>query len=146
KVNLKLGKDYPGLLLPSFIGNVARLLIIHQDALKFYKEFDIGKYQAFPFTLIDHKDNVHSKEYLFLNPLGTRECLHHELSGVELKKNGDIRKLKKLVLDKSKLKQIPDLFRPFEDDNRYIYSERFVNGIKEKGLTNFHFKKLQISS
>ncbi|MCP4355456.1 MAG: hypothetical protein GY793_07450, partial [Proteobacteria bacterium] len=46
KVNLKLGKDYPGLLLPSFIGNVARLLIIHQDALKFYKEFDIGKYQA----------------------------------------------------------------------------------------------------
>ncbi len=145
KVTLKLGKDYPGLMLPSFIGNVHRLLIIHQDALIFFKEFDIGKYQAFPFTLIDHKDNVHSKEYLFLNPLGTRECLNYELSGVEFDEDGDIDGVKRYVLDKTKLKQIPDLFRLFEDDTRYIYSERFVNAIKEKGLTNFHFKKLVIS-
>ncbi len=36
KVTLKLGDNYPGLLLPSFIGNTSRLLIIHQDALKFF--------------------------------------------------------------------------------------------------------------
>ncbi len=131
EVTLKLGENYPGLLLPSFIGNTDSLLILHQETLKLFEEFDIGEYQAFPFTLLNHKDQVHSKEYVFLNPLGAKECLDLELSGAD-----------KIVLDKAKLDQAPDLFRPLEMKYEYIYSERLVKAIEEKGLTNFLFKKL----
>ncbi len=83
-VTWELGEDYPGLLLPSFIGNTDCLLVFHKEVIEFLKDFNVGKAQSFPFTLINYKKRVHSKDYLFFNPLGTFDCLHEELSEINI--------------------------------------------------------------
>lgn len=142
EVGLKLGADYPGLKLPSFVGNTGRLMIVHRDIASAIQDHDVGEIEVLPFTLYDHKQRVYSRDYVFLNPLGEVDCINYELSKIEYSKKGKIQWIEKLVLDKKKAKGYCDLFRPKGKSNMYIFSEKLVDKLKYMHSSNFFFEKL----
>ncbi len=141
-VELHLGEDYPGLALPSFIGNTGRLLVFHKDAAETVRKFDIAETEILPFSLYDHKNRVYSKDYVFLNPLRIVDCVHHNLSEIKYTKKGKLLKINKLVLDEKKLKDAPDLFRLEDKPNVCLFSASVVDALQAGGFTNFHFGKI----
>ena len=143
EVSLQLGDVYLGLQLPSLIGNTSGLLIVHRDVGDLIKQYRIGKIEILPFTLYDHKRRIHSKEYVFVNPLGTFDCLNEEFSELKRADSGKILRIKRLVLDREKIKNGNDLFRMKEMPDEYIFSEPLVEGITSKSLTNFIFNELE---
>ena len=83
-VTLQLGEDAPGLELPSFVGNTDSMLIVNSEAAGVIQTHDVGDIEVIPFKLINHKGRVHSDDYVFLNPIGTIDCL-------DMDKTGDLR-------------------------------------------------------
>ncbi len=119
--------------------------MVHNEVSEEILKFEVGEMQVFPFTLLNHKNRVHSKDYVFLNPLYKIECINLELSKIRKRKDGKLSKILKIVLDKEKLEDLPDLFRPaeYKAEYHYIYSERLVEAINKKGFTNFEFRELE---
>src|SRR5262245_662738 len=88
EVTLRLGDDYPGLQLTSFIGNTDTLLIVTRDVASLVESLQPGSIEVVPFTLINHKGRTHSKDYVFLNPIGAYDCLDLGKSECERYKDG----------------------------------------------------------
>ena len=88
---------------------------MHQEAAELICQIEVGELEVFPFTLINHKGRVHSRDYVFLNPLGTFDCLNMKLTQCKRYSSGKIMKITKFVLDRDKIAKAPDLFRPRED-------------------------------
>jgi hypothetical protein len=143
KVTLKLGDDYPGLELPSLIGNTDNMLIVHRDLAAAIRSHEVGEVELLPFTLLNHKGRVHSTEYVFLNPVGTRDCLDMERSECKRHKSGKIMAMLKYVLSRKKLKDAPNLFRPQETPARYIFSGELVDALRKRKFTNLVFEELE---
>ena len=139
QVTLKLGDDYPGLRLPSFIGNTAGMLIVNRPTAAVIQEARIGKVECLPFVLLDHKGRAHSNDYVFLNPLERIAALNLEQSEVRRSRKGEIKDVTKMVLDARKVELFLDLFRLAEDSTFYLFSEQLVTALKEAGATNFAF-------
>jgi hypothetical protein len=142
-VRLRLGDDYPGLKLPSFIGNTARMLVVQEKAAATILSHNVGQVERLPFVLIDHKGRVHSRDYVFLNPLEQIECLNLEASEVRKSRKGEIKDVIKMVLDKNKERDFLDLFRLAEKPNVYLFSERVVSALEAGGSTNFVFDAVE---
>ena len=63
----------PGVKLPSLIGNTISYLIVNaemKDTIIEYCPEDEVDIEILPFTLINHKKRVHSKDYWIINPIG----------------------------------------------------------------------------
>lgn len=143
EITLELDEDAPGLVCASFLGNTKSFLMMKQEAADVILKHNIKKIEVYSFTLLDHEKKIHSKEYVFVNPLGTFDCLNMELSDYDRATSGKILGFNEFVLDKNKMKIAPDLFRPQEDDSAYFFSEKLVNALAEEGFTNFEFEELQ---
>ena len=144
EVKMRLAEDHPGLQLPSFIGNTDQYLMVKKEIADIILEHNVDEVQVFPFTLMNHKDRVHSKDYVFLNPLGIYDCLNQELSDFKKRKSGAIRGVRKYVIDKEKVQDLPDLFRVKEDSSEIFYSKRLVDRLREEKVTNFVIKEVKI--
>jgi hypothetical protein len=145
ETTLKLGEDYPGLELTSFIGNTSTMLIVKHETATFIQTFDVGEIEVIPFTLINHKGRVHSRDYVFVNPLGSVDCLDMNKTEKKLHDDGSIMKITKFVLAASKLAGVRHLFRLKEDLTQYVFSEALVTALRERGCTNFVFEELEQS-
>jgi len=143
ETKLELGEDYPGLELTSYIGNTKSMLIVNRETAAIVQSQDVGELEVIPFTLINHKGRVHSRDYVFLNPLSCVDCLDLNKSAVDRHRDGSIMKITKFVLAASKLAGLCNLFRPKEDLGRYIFSETLVNALHARGCTNFVFEELE---
>jgi hypothetical protein len=144
-VELRLGEDYPGLTLPSFIGNTDRMLVVSSEALAILQRHELGEVEVIPFKLINHKGRVHSTDYVFLNPIGTFDGLDLSRTECDRRKNGTIRTITKYVLSSAKLAGLPQLFRPREMPNAYIWGQSVVDDLRKHGCTNFVFEELEQS-
>ncbi len=139
-VQLRLGDDFPGLALPSFIGNTSGLLIVDAKASSLILAHDVGRTECLAFALIDHRGQVHSRDYVFLNPLERIDCVNLEHSTVRRSRKGAIREISKLVLAESRRSELIDLFRVGEEPGIYVFSERVVSALAQAGCTNFAFR------
>jgi hypothetical protein len=136
-VEVHFDPEFPGLKLPSIIGNTRKLVILSRQALElFEKHLDLGEHAAFPFSLHNHKGRVHSKDYVFFNPIGTHDVAHPSSAFVRFS-DGDIYDCGKWILVASKLQGLPDIIRPAELPSHYLVSQRFMDLVKEHKLTNF---------
>jgi hypothetical protein len=140
-VQLRLGDDFPGLKLPSFIGNTSGLLIVDTKAAALILTHDVGRTERLAFALIDHRGEVHSRDYVFLNPLECINCVNLEHSVVRRSRKGAIRVISKLVLAESRRAALIDLFRVGEEPAIYVFSERVVSALVQAGCTNFAFRE-----
>ena len=128
ETTLKLGDDYPGLELTSFIGNTHSLLIVEKKVAD-----------------LIHKGRVHSRDYVFLNPIGSVDCLDLQRSTVLRHDDGTIMKIQKFVLSPAKVAGVRHMFRPDEDLNKYIFSETLVNALRANNCTNLVFEELEMA-
>lgn len=103
----------------------------------------LGTRETFSFALINHKGRVHSKDYVFLNPIGAFDVAHTSSEFLRYPKSGGIYGCKKWVLDTAKLKDLPDILRPVQVRPHYFASERVVALVKEHGLTNFQLDPVE---
>lgn len=143
-VHMDLHPDYTGLKLASFIGNTGGLIILHRDVAEvLVNRLTLGETEHFPFTLMNEKGRVHSRDYVFFNPVGSYDCLDLERSELDVDEDGDVISLDRIVLDARKLDGAPDILRIREDPSRVLFSQRAVDALREQGFTNFHFKDVE---
>lgn len=144
-VKAHLDPDFPGVKLPSIIGNTRGLLMLSRAAVElFEKGLDLRDHEAFPFTLVNHKGRVHSKDYVFLNPLGAFDVAHGRAELLRYP-SGGVYGCRRWVFASSKLRDLPDLFRAREHPRDCFASERLVALVREHGLTNFEFDDVEIA-
>jgi len=142
-VEVHFDPEIPGVKLPTLIGNTRTLLIVSAQALAlFEKHLNLGEHESFPFSLINHKGRVHSKDYVFLNPVGSHNVADSSSAFVRFR-SGGIYDCGKWILVEAKLEGLPDLIRPRELSKEYLVSERFIKLVEEHGLTNFEFEQLE---
>jgi hypothetical protein len=140
----QLDDDHPGLLLPDFIGNTDRMLICSTSAKEVILAHDAGEVEVVPFTLLNHRGRVHSRDYVFVNPVGAVDCLNLPTCDIFRHDDGSIGSVDRFVVDVKKVESARDLFRPQESRGTYIFSEKLVSAIQEKKLTNFVFQELEV--
>jgi hypothetical protein len=141
-VRLRLGDDNLGLKLPSFIGNTSGMLVVDNKTADLIVSRRVGEIERLPFVLVNHKKRIHSRDYVFLNPLEKIECLNLEQSKVRRSTKGEVLEVTKIVLDRSREKDLPDLCRLGEEPSVYLCSETLVTALEEAGCTNFVFNPL----
>ncbi|MDZ7591860.1 MAG: hypothetical protein U5L05_14530 [Rubrivivax sp.] len=137
-VKLRLGEDYRGLRLPSFIGNTDGVFPVDRSTAKIIVASDTGRLEILPFVLLDHKGRPYSDDYVFLNPLERIDCLNEAASEVRRSTKGALRAIKRLVLDAAKAPMLRDFFRLGEKPNTYLLSETLVQRLREAGSTNLY--------
>ncbi|MBU6954792.1 imm11 family protein [Hahella sp. HN01] len=145
KTVLRLEEEYPGLVLASYIGNPDRMLVFRKDAAKIIIDTNQSETEVIPFTLLDHKGKTRSEDYVFINPVGTVDCVNWKESICTRDSEGNIETYEKLVFSKEKLDQRPNLFRIRFDTSLYLFSETLVNALLEKNHTNLVFKDIEVA-
>lgn len=138
-VEIALDPDFPGIAPPDLIGNTRGLLILSARARQAFAaaDLDLGPCDVCPFTLINHKGRVHSRDYAFVSPLGGHEIAHPSSDFERYTRSQMIYGCKRWVLDTNKLVGKPDLLRAAELPEHYFASERLVGVVRAEGLTNF---------
>jgi hypothetical protein len=132
-VELALDPDWPGLKLPSIIGNAGNLIILHKDVANFIQTgFKAEPFEAFSFTLTNHKGRVHSKDYVFFGPLALCACLRG-------RKPDPTALERQLVLYREKMQDAGDIFRVREARDNVMVSAELADALVAKGFTNFEF-------
>lgn len=142
KVTLQLGDDYPGLELPSLLGNTDSMLAVKRDVADVILAHEVGEVEQLEFVLLNHKKRPHSKDYVFLNPIGTQDCLDLTKSKCVTSRNGKIIRVTEFVLASSKLAKLPQLFRPKESPGSYLLGEKLVKALRATSFTNLSFTEV----
>ncbi|WP_437274745.1 hypothetical protein WME90_26200 [Sorangium sp. So ce375] len=138
------GKDYPGLKLSSFLGNTGRYLAVHRNVAEIVQRHRAGELEVIPFVLHDHRARPRSEDYVFLNPLGSTDCLDTTRSVIKRARSGNVIDVPKMVLERGKLAGAPGLFRVREIPSRYVFSGALVDEIAAQRFTNFVFNEIEL--
>lgn len=147
EAKLFLMEDRPGIKLSSLVGNTDRYLIVHRDVKEVIAAHCQGlEVEYLPFNLYDHRKRLYSRDYLFINPIGTQDCLDPVASEVKLGPEGGVIHVARHVLDPKKSPHLPPLFRPKEEPSVYIVSEPLAHALKDKGFTNVYLEPLAFST
>jgi hypothetical protein len=100
--------------------------------------------EILPFTLFNHRQRVHSKDYWIINPLGTFDCVNKDASDIEYL-DDEVVGVDKYVFESQKLKNAPELFRVPEDPTEYFISETLAKAFQKKKFTNIFLSEIEIS-
>ena len=114
--------------------------MVSEKTVEELKKHNIQEAEFWPFTLMNHKGRVHSKDYRFV-VTPQFDALDDELSNIKRSANGVAVRIRKIVLDKKKLENAPDMFR-INDLGKMAFSEPLVK-ILQKKFTNFVFDKVE---
>ena len=148
-----MSEERPGLKLASLLGNTQRFLIVHRDVKVVIEDAYRDRCPSWPveylpFTLINHRGRPHSTDYWFINPIGFFDCVDHASSSIDYFEDDPsmILGINRLVIDESKLRGAPPLFRVAVADDRYLIDAPLHDAIVSRGFTNFRFLELSPSN
>ena len=144
-VTLQFSKDYPGTETPFSIGNTGGYIIFDKKVKEVFKSFDMPEIEYLPFTLLDHEGKVVSKNHVFINPLGTYDCLDYKRTQIS-KTEGITIGAEDVTLSKQKLNSLPDLIRPKDIPYLCLFSRGLAEAIINSGFaSNLRFLALAYS-
>lgn len=143
-ITIQLDDENKGLKKGSFIGNVSSMLIVSSPVKEIINQHMESYVEYHQFQLLDHKGRVHSEDYWIVNPLQAYDYLHLEESDIDFE-NGEVDTVWEMVLDKSKMKDAPHLFRVLPTKGYYYISETLKNALEEINVTNFVFKEIPVA-
>ncbi|WP_431686071.1 imm11 family protein [Hahella sp. NBU794] len=141
----RLGDNFLGLELASYIGNTHRILAFNKSAANLITSTTQSEIEIIPFTLLDYKGKVHSKDYVFINPVGSIDCINWKETVCNRRNNGDVANYEKLVLNKEKSDDLPHIFRIKYLTAEYIFSETLVNTLLNSGHSNLVFREIEFA-
>lgn len=132
-------KKYPGIKLPSLIGNVSNVVVVHRELKDVFEAAQVPT-DYVQFTLYNHKNRVASRDYFIINVLGTFDCLNYNESKIKYSKEapGKVISVKRMVFDRRKLEQAPDIFRVKEEPETIVISQRLVGPLQKLNPTNVY--------
>jgi hypothetical protein len=135
-----------GMKLPSLIGNIRSMLIVHQGVKETIEKMNKGPTEYLPLQIFNHKKRLASDEYFIINPLGGWDCLDLSASKIDYL-DGKVADVLEIVLDKEKLKRVPELFRIREDTTVYVASHTLMQAVVkgDPKPTNLYIDKLPVA-
>jgi hypothetical protein len=77
------------------------------------------------------RDRVHSRDYVFVNPIGTYDAMQTELAEAKRNDKGKIIGIDRFVLDRKKLAQTPELFRLPESFGDCFFSQTLIDNLRQ---------------
>ncbi|RJQ70910.1 MAG: hypothetical protein C4519_20095 [Desulfobacteraceae bacterium] len=141
-VKMYLDADHPKHIKQgSFISTTECYFMVDKKVVEELKNFSIGDVEYWPFTLINHKGRIHSREYSFVCPVEQYDALDFDESEIDRDSNGTVIGVDRIVLNNKKLKKAPDLIR-INDLAMFALSNTLVKALTEK-YTNFAFDKAE---
>ena len=98
-----------------------------------------------PFSLLDHRGRLLSKDYVIVNPLGGFDCLDTKASEIEWddEEPGEVIAIEKVVLSARKVRHAPPLFRVKEDGTMYMLNSTLAIDIYNAKLTNVFWDEFE---
>jgi hypothetical protein len=142
EVTVNLDKDSPKAISKGdYVSTCDEHVMVSKEVEDELKKHNIGEVEFWPFTLINHKGRVHSKNYRFVVPVHQCDAINEELSEFTRTKNGVVTRISRIVLDNSKLDNAPDMFR-INDLGEMAFSEPLME-ILVNNYSNFVFEKLE---
>lgn len=155
----RLGKGYPknakiymneenqGIKLSAMLGNSQNRIIVNRDVKKVVEKHCGDAVEYLPFTLYDHRRRPYSKDYFILNPLGTYACLDLKKSKIEWSKDDpkELIHIHTHVVDRSKLKGLPQLFRLDLEPLTYLLQYDLAKECHDRDFSNLTWWKLPFS-
>ena len=117
----RFGRELGGL-----VGNTRSLLIVNRAIKETIEQANANPVQILPVGIFNHKARLESSDYFIINPLGVLDCADLAESDIEFHE-GEVVKVKKLVLSADKLRDAPDIFRVKESPSTYVASEKLVD-------------------
>lgn len=140
-----LREENPGIKLAGILGNTVGYLIGNAQAKAIIEKHSKGQEIEFlPFTLYNQKRRMHSKDYFFINPIGTFDCLDEKASGAKYDEDGEIVTTEKFVLDAKKVQKAPNIFRMGKVPTEYVMSFTLAQALKAGGVTNVFGYELDV--
>lgn len=120
--------------LLDYTPNVLSWLILSDKAISVFNELDIRQFQAFSVKLSNKLKKDESKFSNVINITCEKSVLNWEKSDLVTWDDDPkyIKAIKNLVIDSSKLDELPDIFRLSESKNYIIVSEKFKKKVEEK--------------
>ncbi|NND65273.1 MAG: hypothetical protein HKM24_04825 [Gammaproteobacteria bacterium] len=145
-VKLPLCDDYSGVKKTGLLGNVNNYLIMNSKATEMIVDaMPADQIEVYSFTILDRNGDIFSKDYKIVNPLGGFDCLHMTKSKINHMDNGKILSIDEYVLDESKLKNAPPLFRIQESLSEYVMSSKLFDALLAAGVDNLHGTPFKVS-
>lgn len=140
-VKMFLDEDHPKHIKKGdYISTTQNYVMVSIGVVEEIEKHNVGKIEFWPFTLINHKGLVHSKDYRFVVPMSF-DALDEEKSIISRDANNVALRCRKVVLSTKKLEKAPDIFR-INDIRLMAFSEPLAE-ILEKKFTNFVFDKAE---
>jgi hypothetical protein len=140
---MQLAEENPGVTLTPLLGNTVSYLIVDRATSEIILRHCAGvPLEILPFTLLDHRGRVHSRDYVVLNPLGSRDCVDARASDIDYFE-GQVAGINTLVLDPAKLEGAPALFRLAQERQRYLVQEGLAAALA--GLRNVVLREVPVS-
>lgn len=141
EVTMRLSDRHPkNIRLGDYVSVTRNWVMVSAAVVEELKNHNIGDVVFTPFTLLNHKNRVHSKDYSFIVPVQQYDALNEELSDITRTDSGYVIGIDKIVLDSKKMENSPEMFR-LNDTRRMVFSEKLVTVLENK-YTNFVFDKL----
>lgn len=139
-----MSDEYPGFKLPSLIGNVSNMLVLHQDLARVIEATGVPM-ELLKFTLHNHKKRVASRDYVIVNPLGTFDCLNYDESKIQYTEEDkpQVVGVDKRVFDSRKMAEAPDVFRILEEPREIVISHKVVEELKKLNPTNVYLHRVE---
>lgn len=137
EARISLQQDRSGIKLSSLLGNMHSYLVVHSDMKDVIAAHCQGlEVEYLPVDLYDHRKRLYSRDYFFINPLGTQDCLDGVASGVEFGPEGGVVHVGEFVLDPKKVHALPALFRIKEEPSCYMVSQTLAEALRERAFSN----------
>ncbi|WP_445177035.1 imm11 family protein [Psychromonas algicola] len=89
---------------------------------------------------------MEKKNYFYINPLGSFDCLDKEESVIKYNSEGKVIAVRHFVFDQKKMATLPDIFRVKESEKKYFINQRLVDEIKRRlpNVTNLNLETIEV--
>jgi hypothetical protein len=147
EARISLRENHPGIKLSSLLGNTHNHLVVQSAVKEVIAAHCQGlEVEYLPVDLYDHRKRLYSRDYFFINPIGSRDCLDPVASRVQIGPEGSVIHVGEYVLDPKKVDTLPALFRVQEEPSTYVVSQALADALREKGFTNVVLNPLRFSN
>ncbi|MDH5216602.1 MAG: hypothetical protein OEX19_02830 [Gammaproteobacteria bacterium] len=145
-VSVRISSGRGGIVLSDIIANKNHSLIVHQTVKEVIETFCEKFCEYLPLDIINHKGRLASNEYFYVNPLGTHDCLNLKESVIKWTDDGKVIKVRKFVLDKNKLDDVPPLFRVPQNEYQYFINQQLVEALRETkpDISNLNVELIEV--
>jgi len=103
----------------------------------------VNNIQYFEFDIIDVRENRIYTDYKIANVVGLVDCIDKDKSDLKYFDSGNIKRIKKLVLDESKIPSELKIFRLLKDSTLPIVHQSIKDAIDDAGITGCLFYRIE---